>query len=127
MNRKVFVILTVLTILFTLLLAIGCSKLTDDSPSGDIVSSGNDNSGENIDSGNGNVGNSGENVDSGDDIKEHVHTFEKEWSNDSLYHWFASTCEHDLIKDKAKHSFDDNGMCSACKYYNTYGLLYKLN
>ena len=36
----------------------------------------------------------------------HEHTFSDEYSYDETYHWFASTCGHDVVKDKEEHTFD---------------------
>jgi len=37
----------------------------------------------------------------------HTHTFSDALSYDDEYHYYASTCEHDVVKDKAPHSFDE--------------------
>ena len=36
-----------------------------------------------------------------------AHTFSEEWSHDETYHWHASTCGHDVVSDKAEHSWDN--------------------
>lgn len=35
----------------------------------------------------------------------HRHTFSSEWSSNGEYHWHAATCGHDVVSDKAVHSF----------------------
>ena len=35
----------------------------------------------------------------------HEHTYSDSWSYDETYHWHAANCGHDVIKDKAAHSF----------------------
>ncbi len=35
----------------------------------------------------------------------HKHTFSSEWSYDETYHWHDSTCGHDVVSEKAEHSF----------------------
>ena len=37
----------------------------------------------------------------------HVHTFSTEWSKDGIYHWHRSTCGHDVVGDKAEHTFGE--------------------
>ena len=37
----------------------------------------------------------------------HYHTFSTDLSKDANYHWHASTCGHDVVKDKARHIWDD--------------------
>lgn len=109
MYKKTFIIFFVLTIIFTLLMAAGCSYKGDELPSGENtpsgeLSSGNDNLNDNL----------------------HTHTYSSQWSNDGEYHWYAATCSHDVVDSKAKHDFK-NGVCSVCKYCDTYGLIYQLN
>ena len=48
----------------------------------------------------------------------HEHTFEKEWSHDEIYHYHKATCGHDVVSDKAEHTFVDN-TCSTCRYKKT--------
>ena len=47
----------------------------------------------------------------------HTHTFSDAWSSDDQYHWHASTCGHDVVKDKAEHTMNENGFCSVCNRY----------
>ena len=62
---------------------------------------------------------------------QHVHTFAKGWSNDDNYHWHIATCGHDVVSEKAEHTFGDWTVvsepsmtspgrkvrsCSVCKY-----------
>ncbi len=111
MKKKLFILFMTLTIISVLLLAVGCNIQNDELPgNNDGLSSGDTN-----------------NINSGNNTQNHIHTFASEWSNDKQYHWRASTCEHVLIADKAKHSFDDNDMCNICKYYSSYGFTFKLN
>ena len=35
----------------------------------------------------------------------HQHTFSKEWSFNTTYHWHEATCEHDVVGDKGEHTF----------------------
>ena len=37
--------------------------------------------------------------------EKHEHTYETEWSYNENSHWYKSTCEHDLQKGEAAHSF----------------------
>ncbi len=37
--------------------------------------------------------------------KPHVHTFSEEWTYDTVYHWHAATCGHDVVNAKNKHSY----------------------
>ena len=34
-----------------------------------------------------------------------THTFSDKWTHNSTYHWHASTCGHDVVSDKAVHTF----------------------
>ena len=36
---------------------------------------------------------------------EHEHTYRSEWSTDYAYHWHEATCGHDVVSDKAEHSW----------------------
>ncbi|MDE6371922.1 MAG: leucine-rich repeat domain-containing protein, partial [Clostridia bacterium] len=112
MNKKLFIILTILTVICVLLLAVGCDKQTAKLPDNDNESFS---------------GDSGNNINSGDNTQDHIHTFDEEWTADKQYHWHASSCEHDLIADKAQHNFDLSGMCSICKYYTAYGFTFQFN
>ena len=47
------------------------------------------------------------------------HKYSQEWSNDKTYHWHASTCGHDVVSDKGKHTFDSNWVCAECAYVDT--------
>ena len=47
------------------------------------------------------------------------HKYSQEWSNDKTYHWHASTCGHDVVSDKGKHTFDSNWVCTECAYVDT--------
>ena len=47
------------------------------------------------------------------------HKYSQDWSNDETYHWHASTCGHDVVSDKGKHTFDSNWVCTECAYVDT--------
>ena len=47
------------------------------------------------------------------------HKYFQAWSNDKTYHWHASTCGHDVVSDKGKHTFDSNWVCTECAYVDT--------
>ena len=47
------------------------------------------------------------------------HKYSQDWSNDKTYHWHASTCGHDVVSDKEKHTFDSNWVCTECAYADT--------
>ena len=47
------------------------------------------------------------------------HKYSQDWSNDKTYHWHASTCGHDVVSDKEKHTFDSNWVCAECAYVDT--------
>ena len=47
------------------------------------------------------------------------HKYSQDWSNDKTYHWHASTCGHDVVSDKEKHTFDSNWVCTECAYVDT--------
>ena len=47
------------------------------------------------------------------------HKYSQDWSNDKTYHWHASTCGHDVVSDKGKHTFDSNWVCTECAYVDT--------
>ena len=47
------------------------------------------------------------------------HKYSQDWSTDKTYHWHASTCGHDVVSDKGKHTFDSNWVCTECAYADT--------
>ncbi len=63
----------------------------------------------------------------------HTHTFNSEWSSDETYHWHESTCGHDVISGKIRHSWSNSDpvppthyedgyashICLVCKYEKT--------
>ncbi len=54
----------------------------------------------------------------------HTHTFADTYTYDDDYHWFNSTCGHDVISSKAFHIFTKNDagdkeICSLCGYEKT--------
>lgn len=44
------------------------------------------------------------------------HTYSEEWSQSETEHWHMATCGHDVEKDRAKHTFDENKKCTVCDY-----------
>ena len=43
------------------------------------------------------------------------HSFSSVWSEDSLYHWNASTCGHtELTQHKGEHSWNNDNICEIC-------------
>lgn len=47
----------------------------------------------------------------------HTHTFDTAWTHDNNYHWHKATCEHaDEISGKAEHTYDEDGVCTVCKF-----------
>ena len=52
------------------------------------------------------------------DIPTHKHTYSTEWSKDATYHWYASTCGHDVVDAKAVHVYDNSkdATCNVCSY-----------
>ena len=64
----------------------------------------------------------------------HTHSFSDEWTTNETHHWKWSTCEHDVVSEKAEHTFADwatinqpnigvNGTkeryCQVCNYKET--------
>ncbi len=47
------------------------------------------------------------------------HKYSQDWSTDKTYHWHASTCGHDVVSDKGKHTFNSNWVCTECAYVDT--------
>ncbi len=54
------------------------------------------------------------------------HSYSTEWSNDETYHWHASTCGHEVEKDKEEHSWDNYDTCEICNYDNSDGLKFEI-
>ena len=50
----------------------------------------------------------------------HEHTFASKWSYDEVYHYHASTCGHDVTKDKAEHDFGEETYEYVGPYYDSY-------
>lgn len=56
--------------------------------------------------------------------KPHEHTFSTEYSKNEAVHWFAATCEHDVVTDMAAHTFGEGVVdgnkttytCTVCGY-----------
>ena len=44
----------------------------------------------------------------------HSHSYATAWSYDDTYHWHASTCGHDVVSDKAEHTYGENHKCIVC-------------
>lgn len=57
----------------------------------------------------GNTPTSGETSEPG-----HVHTFSDAWSKNNTEHWHQATCGHEVTKDRAAHTMNDQGYCSVC-------------
>ena len=49
----------------------------------------------------------------------HVHTYSEKWSQSETEHWHSATCGHNVEKDRAKHTFDENKKCTVCDYVTT--------
>ena len=47
------------------------------------------------------------------------HTYSDEWSYNETEHWHTAACGHNVEKDKASHSFDENKQCTVCDYLTT--------
>ncbi len=43
----------------------------------------------------------------------HTHTYSDDWSSSDEEHWHAATCDHDVVKDKADHEWDDGEITTA--------------
>ncbi len=110
MNKKLFVLLIVFTMISALFLAVGCDNNLDSGEDGS-ASSG-DSSG----------GVSGDNHN-----QAHEHAYSQVFSSDRIYHWRDANCGHGLIVDKAEHSFDGDRICGVCGYCTTEGFVYELN
>ena len=46
----------------------------------------------------------------------HEHTYATEWTTDRSNHWHKATCGHDVIADKAAHSYGNDRVCDICNY-----------
>lgn len=64
----------------------------------------------------------------------HEHAYSAKWSSDETYHWHECTCGHNVIKDKASHTFskwavdvqpteeeegEKHRLCTVCSYKET--------
>ena len=47
------------------------------------------------------------------------HSYSTDWSHNQTEHWHAATCGHDVEKDRAAHTFDENKKCTECGYVKT--------
>ena len=47
------------------------------------------------------------------------HRYSTDWSHNQTEHWHAATCGHDVEKDRAAHTFDENKKCTECGYVKT--------
>ncbi|MBQ6874381.1 MAG: InlB B-repeat-containing protein [Clostridia bacterium] len=61
------------------------------------------------------------------------HSYSDKWSYDQTYHWHSAVCGHtSLTSEKAKHSFNDDNICSVCQFEGTpeseeqYSITYEL-
>ena len=46
------------------------------------------------------------------------HSYAKAWSSNANYHWHSATCGHTDMADYGKHDFDENNVCTVCRYVN---------
>lgn len=44
------------------------------------------------------------------------HPYFGDWSSDEEYHYHKASCSHDAVKDKAKHTYNDDGVCTVCRH-----------
>ena len=44
------------------------------------------------------------------------HTYSEIWTHNDSEHWHAATCGHNVKKDRANHTFDQNKKCTVCDY-----------
>ena len=44
------------------------------------------------------------------------HTYSENWTHNDSEHWHAATCGHNVEKDRANHTFDQNKKCTICEY-----------
>ena len=47
------------------------------------------------------------------------HSYSTDWSHNQTEHWHTATCGHDVEKDRAAHTFDENKKCTECGYVKT--------
>lgn len=59
----------------------------------------------------------------------HTHSFEENWTYDSMYHWHDPTCEHQIEGSRAEHLYTKSETkCDVCGYVQpTQGLMYRSN
>lgn len=55
---------------------------------------------------------------SGGGSSSHSHSYASEWTFNDETHWHASTCGHDSKSGEAKHTYDENGVCTVCGQLN---------
>ncbi len=46
----------------------------------------------------------------------HTHTFAQGWEHDETHHWHSATCGHHDAETKLPHNFNDQGICTDCKF-----------
>ena len=44
------------------------------------------------------------------------HTYSEKWTYNESEHWHSATCGHNVEKDRAAHTFDENKKCTVCDY-----------
>ena len=44
------------------------------------------------------------------------HTYSEKWTYNESEHWHSATCGHNVEKDRATHTFDENKKCTVCDY-----------
>ena len=47
------------------------------------------------------------------------HTYSKKWMYNESEHWHSATCGHNVEKDRATHTFDENKKCTVCDYVSS--------
>ncbi len=133
MKKKLLALLVALFSVVSAAAFVACDKEKNDAPQNDVsegvsteMSSdedtveNTDSSGDDTDSSGDDTDSSGDDADSsGDDTDSsevHTHTFAGTWSKDSTGHWYAANCGHDETKDKAAHTYNNEGVCSVCEW-----------
>ena len=61
------------------------------------------------------------------DLPAHEHTYATTWSTNDSVHWHAATCEHEgKRKDPEAHAYDEDYVCTVCKYEHKHTFSNKL-
>lgn len=65
-----------------------------------------------------------DNPNNNEDI--HIHSYSEYWSTDAREHWHCANCDTEHgDKDRAEHTFDENEVCTVCKYDATGGFVFE--